>query len=48
MRIMALEMDMLINSMRFRNYIELIESVKDFEFTVEINDITYKVIRDSI
>ncbi len=32
--------------MRFRNYIELIESVKDFEFDIEINEIPYKVIRD--
>lgn len=28
--------------MRFRNYIELIESVKDFEFDIEINEIPYK------
>ena len=32
--------------MKFRGYLELIESVKDFEFNIEINGITYKVIRD--
>ena len=32
--------------MKFREYLELIESVKDFEFNIEINGITYKVIRD--